>query len=225
MSAEIIDGKASPRGCARGSARRWRRSRRGTASCRASRSCSSARTRRARSTCAARAGDARGRHALQEHRLPAATAEAELLALIGRLNADRAVDGILVQLPLPPQIDEARVVDAIAPDKDVDGFHVVNVGRLAPGGDAHGALHAARLPDAAARPARRSPGGEAVVLGRSNIVGKPMAQLLLRENCTVTVAHSRTRDLAAVCRPRRHPGGGGRAARAGQATGSSRARW
>jgi methylenetetrahydrofolate dehydrogenase (NADP+)/methenyltetrahydrofolate cyclohydrolase len=135
-----------------------------------------------------------------EHRLPASTSEADLLALIGRLNADRAVDGILVQLPLPKHIDSAKVLDAIDPDKDVDGFHVVNVGRLATGMPGLvpctplGCLMLLkdRLGDLS--------GKRALVLGRSNIVGKPMAQLLLNENCTVTIAHSRTRDLVAECR-------------------------
>jgi methylenetetrahydrofolate dehydrogenase (NADP+)/methenyltetrahydrofolate cyclohydrolase len=135
-----------------------------------------------------------------EHRLDAATPEAELLALVARLNADPTVDGVLVQLPLPPQIDAGRVIDAIAPEKDVDGFHVANVGALASGRPGLvpctplGCLLLLRdrLGDLAGR--------EAVVLGRSNIVGKPMAQLLLRDSATVTVAHSRTRDLAEVCR-------------------------
>ena len=135
-----------------------------------------------------------------EHRLSAETSEGELLALIGRLNADPAVDGILVQLPLPKQIDAAKVLDAIDPEKDVDGFHLVNVGRLATGLPGLvpctplGCLMLLqdRLGDLAGR--------RALVLGRSNIVGKPMAQLLLKENCTVTIAHSRTRDLPAECR-------------------------
>jgi methylenetetrahydrofolate dehydrogenase (NADP+)/methenyltetrahydrofolate cyclohydrolase len=135
-----------------------------------------------------------------EHKLPAATSEAELLAVVARLNADPGVDGILVQLPLPPQIDAAKVIETIDPAKDVDGFHPVNVGRLAAGQDALvpctplGSLMLLKSvrPDLS--------GLEAVVVGRSNIVGKPMAQLLLAESCTVTVAHSRTRDLPAVCR-------------------------
>ncbi len=135
-----------------------------------------------------------------EHRLPASTDEAALLELVRLLNADPAVHGILVQLPLPKQIREAAVVDAIDPAKDVDGFHVVNAGKLATGGDGMipctplGCLMLLkdRLGDLA--------GKRAIVLGRSNIVGKPMAQLLLRESCTVTVAHSRTRDLPAECR-------------------------
>ena len=133
-------------------------------------------------------------------RLPAETSDAELLALVERLNRDPAVDGILVQLPLPPQIDAARVIDAIDPAKDVDGFHVVNAGKLAVGADALvpctplGCLHLLKeqLGDLT--------GAEAVVIGRSNIVGKPMAMLLLGESATVTIAHSRTRDLPALCR-------------------------
>jgi methylenetetrahydrofolate dehydrogenase (NADP+)/methenyltetrahydrofolate cyclohydrolase len=135
-----------------------------------------------------------------EHRLPDDTTQETLLGLIAELNADAAVDGILVQLPLPGQIDSQAVLDAIDPAKDVDGFHVVNAGRLATGGAALvpctplGCLLLLkdRLGDLS--------GLHAVVVGRSNIVGKPMAQLLLGANCTVTVAHSRTRDLPAVCR-------------------------
>ncbi len=135
-----------------------------------------------------------------EHRLPASTSQDELVALVDRLNADPAVDGILVQLPLPPQIDEQVVITRISPDKDVDGFHPVNAGRLAIGLQGFvpctplGCLRLlqAELGDLA--------GKDAVVIGRSNIVGKPMALLLLRESCTVTVAHSRTRDLPGVVR-------------------------
>jgi methylenetetrahydrofolate dehydrogenase (NADP+)/methenyltetrahydrofolate cyclohydrolase len=135
-----------------------------------------------------------------EHRLSADVSEAELLALVAALNADDSVDGILVQLPLPPQIDAGRVLEAIDPAKDVDGFHPVNAGRLATGGGGLvpctplGSLMLIKSvrPDLA--------GLGAVVVGRSNIVGKPMAQLLLAESCTVTVAHSRTRDLPEVCR-------------------------
>jgi methylenetetrahydrofolate dehydrogenase (NADP+)/methenyltetrahydrofolate cyclohydrolase len=135
-----------------------------------------------------------------EHKLSVETGQAELLALVNKLNADPRVNGILVQLPLPKQIDPQAVLDAIDPAKDVDGFHVVNAGRLATGGDALvpctplGCLMLLkdRLGDLA--------GKRAVVVGRSNIVGKPMAQLLLGESCTVTVAHSRTRDLAGECR-------------------------
>jgi methylenetetrahydrofolate dehydrogenase (NADP+)/methenyltetrahydrofolate cyclohydrolase len=135
-----------------------------------------------------------------DHRLPAATAEAELLALVARLNADPAVHGILVQLPLPPQIDTQKVIAAIDPAKDVDGFHPVNAGRLSAGLPALapctpvGCVHLAKT----VQPSLA--GLEAVVIGRSNIVGKPLAQLLLAENATVTIAHSRTRDLPAVCR-------------------------
>jgi methylenetetrahydrofolate dehydrogenase (NADP+)/methenyltetrahydrofolate cyclohydrolase len=135
-----------------------------------------------------------------EHRLDAACSQEELIALVERLNADQKVDGILVQLPLPAGMDEQAVIAAIDPAKDVDGFHILNAGRLAVGLDTLvpctplGCLMLLkdRLGDLS--------GLEAVVVGRSNIVGKPMAQLLLRENCTVTVAHSRTRDLPAVVR-------------------------
>jgi methylenetetrahydrofolate dehydrogenase (NADP+)/methenyltetrahydrofolate cyclohydrolase len=135
-----------------------------------------------------------------EHRLADTVTEKALLTLVGRLNDDAAVDGILVQLPLPAHIDEKKVIAAVDPRKDVDGFHVENAGRLAVGEDALvpctplGCLMLLkdRLGDLS--------GKEAVVIGRSNIVGKPMAQLLLGENCTVTVAHSRTRDLPGVVR-------------------------
>jgi len=135
-----------------------------------------------------------------EHKLPAETSEAELLALIARLNADPAVHGILVQLPLPGHLNSDLVINAIDPAKDVDGFHISNVGLLGTGQkamvpctplgclmmlrDHHGSLS----------------GLNAVVVGRSNIVGKPMAQLLLAESCTITVAHSRTRNLPEVVR-------------------------
>jgi methylenetetrahydrofolate dehydrogenase (NADP+)/methenyltetrahydrofolate cyclohydrolase len=135
-----------------------------------------------------------------DHALPATTSEAELLALVGKLNADPAVDGILVQLPLPPQIDAQTVIEAIDPAKDVDGFHPINVGRVATG--AGGLAPCTPLGSLmlikSACPSLA--GLEAVVVGRSNIVGKPMAQLLLAESCTVTVAHSKTRDLPEVCR-------------------------
>ncbi|MEI9965803.1 MAG: bifunctional methylenetetrahydrofolate dehydrogenase/methenyltetrahydrofolate cyclohydrolase FolD [Caulobacteraceae bacterium] len=133
-------------------------------------------------------------------RLPAATTQAELLKLVGQLNADRSIHGILVQFPVPDHIEQAAVIAAIDPDKDVDGLHVVNAGRLASGlpglvpctpsgcmmllKDALGELR----------------GQRAVVVGRSNLMGKPMAQLLLQADCTVTIAHSRTRDLPGVCR-------------------------
>jgi len=135
-----------------------------------------------------------------EHRLSAETGEAELLALIDTLNADDEVDGILVQLPLPDHINGDKILDRVSPAKDVDGFHPINAGRLATGQPALipctplGCSILAKLavPDLS--------GAEAVVIGRSNIVGKPLAQLLLAENATVTIAHSRTRDLAAVAR-------------------------
>lgn len=135
-----------------------------------------------------------------EHKLPADTSEADLLALIDQLNKDPAVHGILCQLPVPDHIDENLVINAIIPEKDVDGFNILNVGRLATGQtsmvpctplgclmmlrDKHGSLS----------------GLNAVVVGRSNIVGKPMAQLLLKDSCTVTIAHSRTKDIEALCR-------------------------
>ena len=135
-----------------------------------------------------------------EHKLDATTPEAEILTLVEQLNADPSVHGILVQLPLPDHVDAAKVINTIDPAKDVDGFHISNVGLLGTGQDAlvpctplgclmmlrdhHGSLS----------------GMEAVVVGRSNIVGKPMAQLLLGDSCTVTIAHSRTKDLAETCR-------------------------
>ncbi len=135
-----------------------------------------------------------------EHKLPADTSEAELLAIVKQLNADPAVHGILVQLPLPGHLNSDLIINSIDPAKDVDGFHISNVGLLGTGQksmvpctplgclmmlrDHHGSLA----------------GLEAVVVGRSNIVGKPMAQLLLGDSCTVTIAHSKTRDLPAVCR-------------------------
>ena len=135
-----------------------------------------------------------------EFRLAADVSEAELLALVARLNADPAVHGILVQLPLPPQIDTQEVLAAIDPDKDVDGFHVINAGRLAVG--MAGLVPCTPL--GCALLLRHELGDlsglHAVVIGRSNIVGKPMAQLLLADNCTVTIAHSRTRALADLCR-------------------------
>ena len=133
-----------------------------------------------------------------EHRLPADTEERVLLELVEKLNRDDAVDGILVQLPLPDHLDEQAIIASISPDKDVDGFHVINAGRLSVGQSGFVPctplgcmmLLADRLGDLS--------GLEAVVIGRSNIVGKPMAQLLLDANATVTIAHSRTKDLAAV---------------------------
>jgi methylenetetrahydrofolate dehydrogenase (NADP+)/methenyltetrahydrofolate cyclohydrolase len=139
----------------------------------------------------------------EQHTLAADTSEAELLALVGRLNADPSVHGILVQLPLPKHIGEANVLLAIDPDKDVDGFHPMNVGRLATGSRDRALVPC--TPAGCVILAKHALGNdlsglEAVVVGRSNIVGKPVAQLLLAENCTVTICHSRTRDLAAVCR-------------------------
>ena len=134
------------------------------------------------------------------HNLPDTTSEDELLQLVLDLNANEAVDGILVQLPLPNQIDAARVIATIDPSKDVDGFHAINAGRLASGLDALvpctplGCLHLLRSELGSLA------GLEAVVIGRSNIVGKPMALLLLGDHATVTIAHSRTRDLPAVVR-------------------------
>src|SRR5262245_11801411 len=136
-----------------------------------------------------------------EHRLDASTSENELLALVDQLNNDPAVHGILVQLPLPKQIDSTKVLNAINPAKDVDGFHVVNAGKLSTGQDSLVPC----TPVGSVMLAKDALGGkleglEAVVVGRSNIVGKPVAQLLLAENCTVTIAHSKTKDLPAVVR-------------------------
>lgn len=138
-----------------------------------------------------------------EHALPAETPEEDLVALVEKLNADPSVHGILVQLPLPGHIDSGRIIQAIAPEKDVDGFHFVNVGKLGTG-----ELDTAFVPCTPAGSmllierihGRDLSGLNAVVVGRSNIVGKPMANLLLAANCTVTIAHSRTRDLPALAR-------------------------
>lgn len=136
-----------------------------------------------------------------KHDLSPDTAPEDLLALVEQLNNDPAVHGILVQLPVPKQIDSNAVLAAIDPDKDVDGFHVVNAGRLATGS---GAPLVPCTPLGSLLLLKDTLGGlsgaDAVIVGRSNIVGKPMAQLLLGEHCTVTVAHSRTRDLPALCR-------------------------
>jgi methylenetetrahydrofolate dehydrogenase (NADP+)/methenyltetrahydrofolate cyclohydrolase len=135
-----------------------------------------------------------------DHRLPATTGTTELIALVERLNAQADVHGILVQLPLPAGVDSAAVLAAIDPTKDVDGFHAVNAGRLALGQDGTvpctplGCLILIR------EGTRDLSGKRALVVGRSNIVGKPMAQLLLQNDCTVTIAHSRTRDLPQLCR-------------------------
>lgn len=134
------------------------------------------------------------------HRLTAETTQEDLLALIAQLNADAGIHGVLVQLPLPKHIDSAAVLDAISPDKDVDGFHVVNAGRLAVG--LPGMIPCTPLGSLMLLKDQLGDlsGLNAVIVGRSNIVGKPMAQLLLGESCTVTIAHSRTRDLPALCR-------------------------
>jgi methylenetetrahydrofolate dehydrogenase (NADP+)/methenyltetrahydrofolate cyclohydrolase len=135
-----------------------------------------------------------------EHKLPAETTQDAVLALVRQLNADRSVHGILVQLPLPGHIDAQAVLATIDPAKDVDGFHVVNAGRLAVGLDALVPCTPLGCVMLLKDQLGSLAGLEAVVVGRSNIVGKPLAQLLLREDCTVTIAHSRTRDLPEVCR-------------------------
>jgi methylenetetrahydrofolate dehydrogenase (NADP+)/methenyltetrahydrofolate cyclohydrolase len=135
-----------------------------------------------------------------EHRLPAATPEKHLLALVRQLNEDPSVHGILVQLPLPKHMDSAKVINALDPDKDVDGFHVINAGRLATGQDSLVPCTPLGCILLARETLGKLEGLEAVVIGRSNIVGKPVAQLLLASNCTVTIAHSRTNELAQVCR-------------------------
>ena len=152
-----------------------------------------------------RAAKACGFHS-EQHTLPAATSEAQLLALIASLNANRAVHGILVQLPLPKGVDASRVLEAVDPKKDVDGFHPINVGLLSIG-DLSRALvpctpaGAMIMLDRACEALGQTLAGkEAVIIGRSNIVGKPMAQLMLSRHCTVTIAHSRTRDLPGVAR-------------------------
>lgn len=135
-----------------------------------------------------------------EHKLPATTSQAELLEIVQRMNADDSVDGILVQLPLPRHIDADAVLDAIHPDKDVDGFHPINAGRLAIGRPGlvpctpSGSMRLIRSVEP------KLAGKHAVVIGRSNIVGKPMGQLLLAADCTVTIAHSKTADLPAMAR-------------------------
>ena len=135
-----------------------------------------------------------------EHKLPESASQSELLALVQKLNADPAVHGILVQLPLPKQIDSRKVLNALDPAKDVDGFHPVNAGRLATGLPALTPCTPLGCIMLAKTVHRSLEGMEAVIVGRSNIVGKPLIQLLLAENATVTVAHSKTRDLAAVTR-------------------------
>jgi methylenetetrahydrofolate dehydrogenase (NADP+)/methenyltetrahydrofolate cyclohydrolase len=135
-----------------------------------------------------------------EHRLPSSTSQVELLALIEQMNQDSNINGILVQLPVPEQINDKAIIDAIAPEKDVDGFHILNAGALSVGQNQMvpctplGSLML--LKDQLGNLS----GMNAVVIGRSNIVGKPMASLLLQENCTVTIAHSRTRNIEEICR-------------------------
>jgi methylenetetrahydrofolate dehydrogenase (NADP+)/methenyltetrahydrofolate cyclohydrolase len=152
-----------------------------------------------------KAAAACGFHSLQ-HTLPAGTSEADLIALIEHLNADPAVHGVLVQLPLPQAIDASRVLETVDPKKDVDGFHPINVGLLSIGETGRALTPctpagAMILLDHACKALGASlPGREGVVIGRSNIVGKPMAQLLLQRHLTVTIAHSRTRDLKSVAR-------------------------
>ncbi len=135
-----------------------------------------------------------------EHKLSVDTSQEELLALIEQLNDDPAINGILVQLPLPKQIDESKVINAINMDKDVDGFHIQNVGRLSIGEDSLVPCTPAGCVMLLKDHLGDLSGKNAVIVGRSNIVGKPVSVLLLRENCTVTITHSRTRDLPSVCR-------------------------
>jgi methylenetetrahydrofolate dehydrogenase (NADP+) / methenyltetrahydrofolate cyclohydrolase len=152
-----------------------------------------------------RAAKACGFHSIQ-HTLPAKTSEAELLALVEALNADTAVHGLLVQLPLPAHIDSSRVVEAVSPMKDVDGFHPINVGLLSIGDTGRAFIPCTPagamilIDKACERFGWSLEGMEAVIMGRSNIVGKPMGQLLLARHCTVTIAHSRTLDLPSVAR-------------------------
>lgn len=135
-----------------------------------------------------------------EHKMDVSTSEADLLAVVEQLNNDPTIHGILVQLPLPDHIDENKVINSINPDKDVDGFHVLNTGRLATGQDSLVPCTPVGSVMLAKDALGSLSGLEAVVIGRSNIVGKPVAQLLLQENCTVTIAHSRTKDLPGVVR-------------------------
>jgi methylenetetrahydrofolate dehydrogenase (NADP+) / methenyltetrahydrofolate cyclohydrolase len=152
-----------------------------------------------------RAAKACGFHSIQ-HTLPAETSESELLALVEALNADPALHGILVQLPLPKAIHSSRILEAIAPSKDVDGFHPINVGLLSIGDTGRAFIPCTPagvmilIDKACERLGASLKGAEAVIIGRSNIVGKPIAQLLLQRHCTVTIAHSRTRDLVSVAR-------------------------
>ncbi|MFR4352247.1 MAG: bifunctional methylenetetrahydrofolate dehydrogenase/methenyltetrahydrofolate cyclohydrolase FolD [Roseburia sp.] len=136
----------------------------------------------------------------QSYELSETTTEQELLALIDKLNGDDAVSGILVQLPLPRHINEDRIIQAIAPQKDVDGFHPENVGKLVIGEQGFVSCTPAGIIELLKRSEIEIAGKNCVVIGRSNIVGKPMALLMLRENATVTVAHSKTRDLKEICK-------------------------
>lgn len=131
-----------------------------------------------------------------EHKLPAETSEADLLTLIDKLNHDKRIDGILVQLPLPDHIDESKVLEAISPEKDVDGFHPYNVGRLVTGNPLFQPCTPYGVMKMLERTGVDLKGKEVVVVGRSNIVGKPVALMCLAEHATVTICHSRTRDLA-----------------------------
>ena len=135
-----------------------------------------------------------------DHHLPASVSEAELLALVQKLNAEPAVHGVLVQMPLPPQISTKRVVASIDPDKDVDGFHPLNAGRLFTGLPALAPCTPIACIKLIKTVHASLAGCEALVVGRSHIVGNPLAQLLLKENATVTIAHTRSRDLPALCR-------------------------
>lgn len=135
-----------------------------------------------------------------EHKLPVDTAEAELLALIEQLNNDNTVNGILVQLPLPKHIDQSKVINALSVAKDVDGFHIENVGKLSIGEESLVPCTPAGCVLLLQQHCSNLSGQNAVIVGRSNIVGKPVAMLLLQQSCSVTIAHSRTRDLPAVCR-------------------------
>ncbi len=135
-----------------------------------------------------------------EYILPAETSQKDLLDLVGRLNGDESVNGILVQLPLPGHLDELAIIGTIDPDKDVDGLHVINAGRLISGRDGLVPCTPLGCLDLIRRHAGDLTGQRALIIGRSNLVGKPLAQLLLRAHCTVTMAHSRTRDLASECR-------------------------
>lgn len=134
------------------------------------------------------------------YELPEETTEEELVALIGKLNADAGVNGILVQLPLPEQINEEKIIQTISPDKDVDGFHMQNVGALCTGGKGYVSCTPLGIITLLKRSGIEIAGKRCVVMGRSNIVGKPMAMLLLRENGTVTICHSKTQDMKEITR-------------------------